>query len=359
MMKLTIDAAALRDALGHSVARTGVHELQHLALLEATGVAPMGQVSLTTMDFVQQVTTRTEAQVEEGGELAVDPKLLKSALLGLEGEVKITQDETGLQVSQGRCRSRIETVVGDPLKAFPLFDEEQAQPLPSMAAMWYAAIERVAYAAAKSDVRHYLNAVFIGRQQAIALSGHRGASTPLPSVPDDIELLIPEATVQRLLKALEGEKRVVLEVFRRGKDTPHALRMRSEGLDLTVKLVDGRYPNESTVIPKPKDVTAKATFSAPEARIAFERAAALDAKGVRIQSGDGVLRIAGEHTDDLVECAGGAQAFEVGINPAYVLDVIKAAGDDDVTWNFTAVDGRQLFTLGGREGEIHIIMPLR
>ncbi len=131
---------------------------------------------------------------------------------------------------------------------------------------------------------------------------------------------------------------------------------------LTTSLVDGQFPPFEDVIPRDTDRQMKAATA--DFLSAVRRASLVtteESKGVRLKFGKSGLVIssqspsAGESKVDF-PCKYEGPDFEIGFNPLYLTDGLKAVNDDEVSLEMTAANRPGL--IKGGSDFLYVIMPV-
>ena len=112
-------------------------------------------------------------------------------------------------------------------------------------------IDRSSFAMAQQDVRYYLNGMLMevtaDSLRAVATDGHRLATcvTEVSGLAETRQIILPRKGVLEMAKLLtDPEASVSLSL------SANHLRAQTEEFTFTSKLVDGKFPDYSRVIPK-------------------------------------------------------------------------------------------------------------
>ena len=110
--------------------------------------------------------------------------------------------------------------------------------------------DKTQFSMAQQDVRYYLNGLLLETERkklrAVATDGHRLALSEIElggNASRDEQIIVPRKGVLELNRLLDGEGDVELSL-----GTNH-IRVNLDGIRLTSKLIDGRFPEYSRVIP--------------------------------------------------------------------------------------------------------------
>jgi DNA polymerase-3 subunit beta len=229
-------------------------------------------------------------------------------------------------------------------------------------------IEKVYFAMAEQDVRYYLNGMLLeiknGNVFAVASDGHRMAVNKIKSLVNNeanMRVIVPRKGILELLRLLgDTDEQVTVLV-----GTNH-IRVTTEEVTLTSKLIDGRFPDYERIIPKGgKNVVVAHRESMREALL--RAAAVLNDKfrGVILNLSSHSLKISAsnpeqDEVEENLEVDYAGQALEISFNVKYLLDVVNVVQTALIRFTFidsnnsTRVEG-----VGEEEGAVYVIMPMR
>jgi DNA polymerase-3 subunit beta len=136
-------------------------------------------------------------------------------------------------------------------------------------------------------------------------------------------------------------------------------------LVFSVKLVEAQFPPYGQVIPKQSSRRLRASRAAlADALRAVSIAASEKTGGVRLLLGDGVVRIAsespgvGEGFDELPIDFDGSPV-QVGLNGKYLLDVLSALSEDEITIDLNGELDPIIVRPVGERSFLAVVMPMR
>jgi DNA polymerase-3 subunit beta len=219
---------------------------------------------------------------------------------------------------------------------------------------------------AQQDVRYYLNGLLIeatGKTlRAVATDGHRLALSEISlghKTAKDEQVIVPRKGVLELNRLLEteGELKVMLGASH--------IRVEKEGIRLTSKLIDGRFPEYSRVIPK--DPANVLTADRHLLRQALQRTAILSNekyRGVRLElSENSVVMHANnpeqEEAVETLEVEYSGAGMEIGFNVNYLLDALGAVESETVEVRVTDGNSSCLIVAPGDTSTKYVVMPMR
>ncbi|WHA40944.1 DNA polymerase III subunit beta [Agrobacterium larrymoorei] len=230
-------------------------------------------------------------------------------------------------------------------------------------------IGKVRYAIAKGDkTRPYFEGLLFNRLtdqriEFVSCDGKNLAAVRLDfeAVEDFPQIIVPTKTVDavaKLLSPLKSDCRININDFK--------ISFECEGLSLISKLVDGRYPEYSRLIPQrdPSFVRAdRDQFRRAIARTcAVTREASKDALKLSVSSDGLMLSLnsgVGESAAEPVEISYDGEAYEKGYNSAFLTKMLESISTPSVRMYGTDPSTGGHFTPDNDAAEDFIVMPMR
>ena len=323
-------------------------------------------LSLTATDLEVELVAEVGVDVSKDGEITVPGRKLHDICRALpEGttlECAVSGDR--LTVKAGRSRFTLSTLAATD---FPTVDEVAArQTIRVGQRALRGLIERTQFSMAQQDVRYYLNGMLVETQgellRAVATDGHRLALSELElgrKAEREDQVIVPRKGVLELARLLDGDEELELAI-----GTNH-IRVQRDGIRLTSKLIDGRFPEYGRVIPNDPPNVVKAERQV--FRQALQRAAILSNekyRGVRLEISAGSLVIQANNPEqeealETVEVDYAGEPLEIGFNVNYLLDALNAVDSEQVQIGMTDGNSSCLITAPGAERTKYVVMPMR
>jgi DNA polymerase-3 subunit beta len=229
-------------------------------------------------------------------------------------------------------------------------------------------LAQTGYAIAVNDPRHFLNGLCLDVQTerlvVVATDGHRLAlaNTPLADpVSEPLQVILPRKAVLELQRILdETESEITLTLSESACKV-----VVSEQYTLSSKLIDGRFPDYTSVIPHDPPYVVGVETSALKA--ALTQVAILSHekhRGARLSFSAGQVTVSSrnpEQEEAAVECAVdyAGEAFEIGFNINYLLEALAAVHTDTVYLKFNNPESSVLITPFDTEETKMVVMPMR
>lgn len=281
----------------------------------------------------------------------------KGAMVGIQVE------EQKAVVKSGRSRFQMPTM---PVEDYPSLENltfETVTALPT--ALLKGMIVSVEHAMAKQDVRYYLNGMlfeFTPKACTLAATdGHRLAIETCPEAECELEraLILPSKGVGELRKLLSDDGECLLSV------NPNHLRVELPGQRIFIsKLIDGKFPDYHRVIPRDNPLVVR--LSAETLLSSVQRVALVLEKtsGLALTLSENLLTLKArnsqlEESEEQLEVEYLGSNFEVGLNAHYLMEALKAMGDDEVQINASEPGNSLVLHPVGRESPRCVIMPMR
>lgn len=355
------------DFLGELVPMQGIVErkttipvISHLLLSTKDGE----NLHLAATDLDVSLTSRCEAEVREGGAIAVQAKKLIEIVRSLSApELLLVQEEPRvLSIRTPTSRFKLHGLAADDFPTLPSLSLDSAGGVPAVEIPFgdfRRMVSKVLFAVSAEESRFQLNGALVkvkqGALEIVATDGHRlalvekhqnglepvpppntanpaataTAASPAESGSGDNAVLVPRKALQELQR-LEGEG--TLE-FRRGE---HHLSFRLGRRELICRILEGSFPDYERVIAKDND--KKVVFERKLLAEAVQRAALMTsdrARAVRLQFGPDQLVISAVNADlgeavEEVACEYSGPEFRLGINPDYLSQFLAAVETDRV-----------------------------
>src|SRR5213083_1118870 len=349
---------------------SGIIERRHTlpilsnVLIERTTQA----LSFLATDIEIQITARSA--VMAGGDpraVTVGARKLVDILRALpeDTEVTLQQQDKRLLVKAGKSRFTLQTLPAEDFPRLARAAGEAARFVLSQKAL-RRLLGLVQYAMAQQDIRYYLNGLLMvvegGELKLVATDGHRLAFAALPltaNLPRQ-EAIVPRKTVVELAKLLaESDDEVRIEL------SPTQAGFSFGSIELVSKLIDGKFPDYTRVIPTQHKNRMQAERE--PLRQALQRAAILSNekfRGVRWVLTDGSLKIVSsnaeqEEANEEVEVKYAGDALDIGFNVNYLLDVLNNVAGNELECAFGDSSSRELNSYPSEKGFKYVVMPMR
>ena len=358
------------ELLGPLSAVTGIIERRHtLPILSNVLIErSAGALAFLATDIEIQITSRgTIEHAAEARAVTVGARKLVDILRALPdgAEVTLQQQDKRLLVRSGKSRFALQTL---PAEDFPRLAKPPGEvarfSLPQKGLRRLLGL--VQYAMAQQDIRYYLNGLLMVVEdktlKLVATDGHRlaYAATALEAKLPRQEVIVPRKTVLELAKLLadnDDEVRVELSA------TQASFSFGS--VELVSKLVDGKFPDYTRVIPEGHK--NRLSVGREALRQSLMRAAILSNekfRGVRWVLTDSNLKIVSSNTEqeeaeETLEVGYKGDALDIGFNVNYLLDVLNNVSGGEVECLFGDAASSALMSFPTEADFKYVVMPMR
>lgn len=321
----------------------------------------------TDLEIQIEAQLKTNPQTEEGLEaITISAKKLQEILRAIpdESDVNMEVQENKLLVKANKSRFSLQTLpaedfpgVTEQLTGAVKFEIEQGKLKRLLAS--------VQHAMAQQDIRYYLNGVLLVIEgdsiKLIATDGHRLAyiAEKLETEHPKKEVILSRKTVNELLKLLsESEDKLQLELAEK------QVRIIFSDIVLTSKVIDGKFPDYTRVIP---NHTNHLILNRMVILQALQRAAILSNekfRGVRLLLSEKNLQIISsnseqEEAQEDIETDYQGAALDIGFNVNYLLEGVNNINSQSVTLSFGDQNSSLLITLPDQSDYKYVVMPMR
>lgn len=325
--------------------------------------------SFTATDLEIQVKAdSSEVSLPQDFSITTSAKKLQDILRALPEGTKITldQQDSKILVKAGKSRFNLQCLPAEDFPKFPTSDRAEQKVEISQKTL-RDLLNQVQFAMAQQDIRYYLNGMLLvlrGEEiKAIATDGHRlsyAAGKLDNSTGIDAEVIVPRKTILELLRLLaDSDDKVSIEISK------SQINFKFKEISLNSKVVDGKFPDYTKVIP----AAYHNTFSVDRVALlqALQRAAILSNekfRGVRmVLTQDSIRAISSnseqEEAQEELEIKYSGEPIDIGFNVSYLLDVLNNVVTPQIECSFGDSNSSGVFTIPGNDSFKYVVMPMR
>ncbi len=326
-------------------------------------------LSLTSTDMELEIIATLPVKVDEPGTIAIPARKLSDFCRTLQGDaiISLNSKDNKAVVRAGKSRISLATLPSDD---FPNSEgADYSDEISLKQADLKALLDETSFAMASQDVRYYLNGLLFEREddqlRAVATDGHRlafGSLTADDKTAEKHSIIIPRKAVIELGRLLEDSDTPVKMAF-----SSQQIKVELNNIHFTSKLIDGQFPNYERVIPLSNDNDKVVIANRDELRQALSRVAILSSdkqRSVRINLEKSLLKATvtnqeQETAEEELSVDYKGDELEIGFNNGYLLDLLGAIDDQNVTLTFSADGGSLLVTPDSSDDRQYVVMPMR
>lgn len=325
------------------------------------------ELSVTGTDLEVELVAKVTLDAGVPGEVTVPARKLLDIVRSLpEGnDVKLEANGDKVVIRSGRSKFTLSSL---PASEFPDIDEWEAEVSFDLArGDLKHLMERTHFSMANQDVRYYLNGMLFevndNQLRTVATDGHRLAMSGIELEQSGLpqrQVIVPRKGITELMRLLESDDQPVQVSIGQNH-----IRVRTDGMTFTSKLLDGRFPDYRRVLPQGGDKVVVADRDV--LRSACSRASILSNekfRGVRVNLVAGELALTAnnpeqEQAEEVIEVEYQGEALEVGFNVTYVLDVLNAIPGEQVKFTLTDSNSSALVEDNADDSALYVVMPMR
>jgi DNA polymerase-3 subunit beta len=280
-------------------------------------------------------------------------------------DITLTIEDTKVLLECGRSRFTLLTL---PAKDFPGLDDIDALhefTIPQNALK--SLIDKTSFAMAQQDVRYYLNGILVelstGLIKLVATDGHRLALSEYKvdiELSTDKQIIIPRKGVMELSKLLNSSNLPVKLTL-----SQNHIKLQSDELSFTSKLIDGKFPDYNRVIPT--DSNKLMTVSRQLLKQSMSRISILSNekyRGIRLTLTTGNLAIQAnnpdqEEAEEELEVNYSESEVEIGFNVTYIIDVLNVLTSEEVQVKLKDSNSSCIISDSNDPSSLYVVMPMR
>jgi DNA polymerase-3 subunit beta len=329
--------------------------------------ATENSLTLTATDLEIELVSQVAMVIDQPGEITVPARKLLDICKSLPNEamIKFSVKDTKALVQSGRSRFSLATL---PAADFPALDNiSSVYEFEIAQKTLNDIIDKTAFAMAQQDVRYYLNGLMLeissNYLRAVATDGHRLAYCEKETTADiaDIkQVILPRKGVLELVRLLDNSD----DIAKITLGNNH-LKVEFNGLRLTSKLIDGRFPDYNRVIPT--DGNNVISADRDQLRQALIRASILyneKYRGIRLILEKDLIKLQAQNPDQEeadvdLEVDYNGDDIEIGFNVNYMLDVLNVTQSNTVNAALRDSNSSFLLTYPDQDDCKYVIMPMR
>ena len=326
-----------------------------------------GEMTLTGTDLEIEVIAKIRRSDNADLEMTLPARKLFDICRALPAgaEIRIKKEGEKAVVKSAKSRFVLATV---PVTDFPYIQVSQwEQALTIKQNDLKRLFEQTHFCMAQQDVRYYLNGLLFElvdkKLRAVATDGHRMAVSELPLekiAKAERQIIVPRKGIQEMMRLLKDDDTLVEVQF----GTNH-LRAQTEDLVFTSKLIDGRYPDYTKVIPHSQSKLLH--LPREPFRETLSRVAILSSekyRGVRLSLSNKALRVTAhnpeqEEAQEEVSADYSGEDMEIGFNVNYMIEAISALNSEQIIFGLNDPNSSCTLTSPDTRYPQYVIMPMR
>ena len=365
-MNIKIDRELLINPLGTI---SGIVEKRHALPILSNLLLEnqQGNLKFTATDLEMQISTHIKTKLSEDFQTTISARKLFDITRALpeKSNIDIQIEETKVIVKAKKSRFNLQTL---PAKDYPVMkkDENETVELKLSQKIFKQLLKQVDFAMAQQDIRYYLNGLFIEIKEKniniVGTDGHRLSFTSaiLKEPSKNIQVIVPRKTIVELVKLLGDTDDLIHINF-----TNNQVNFKFNDIDLITKVIDGKFPDYSRVIPEGH--TNVFNINRELLLDAMLRASILSNdkyRGIRMVVEENNLKLVSnnsehEEAEEELEIVYKGEKIDIGFNVTYLIDVLTNIQSDQLSIAFSDSSSSCLVTIPKNKEYKYVVMPMR
>ena len=365
-MNIKIDRELLINPLGNV---SGIVEKRHALPILSNLLLEnqQGNLKFTATDLEMQISTHIKTKLSEDFQITISARKLFDITRALpeKSNIDIEIEETKVTVKAKKSRFNLQTL---PAKDYPVMkkDENETIELKLSQKIFKQLLKQVDFAMAQQDIRYYLNGLLIEIKEKniniVGTDGHRLSftSTTLKESSKNIQVIVPRKTIVELVKLLSDTDDPINIGF-----TNNQVNFKFNDIDLITKVIDGKFPDYSRVIPEGH--TNIFNIDRESLLDAMLRASILSNdkyRGIRMVVEENNLKLISnnsehEEAEEELEIVYKGEKIDIGFNVTYLIDVLTNIQSSQLSIAFSDSSSSCLVTIPKNKEYKYVVMPMR
>ena len=370
-MELTIERDIFLKALGHAYGiiekKTTLPILSNI-MLEAKNSRI--KITSTDLDIIYSEEIPSETITKEGS-TTTSASVLYDILRKLEPNSKVElslQGANKLRLISGNSKFNLLCISSD---NFPLSDETTEQNSFEVSSQdLLKLLNKTKISISNDETRHYLNGIYLHKINesetsfllGVATDSHRLSSSKIKidSTTKFEPIILPKKTIFQLISLLEQKTKNIKISNNKSK-----IKFEIDNGLLISKVIDGRFPDYTKVVPKDNDKILKIKLNEFKNSIDRVTTVSTDRKeGVKMNISQDLLQLSvnspssGEGVENL-KINFNSDNLSISFNGRYLIDIASQIEDESIIINLKDPGSPALIKDLSDTNSFHVIMPMK
>ncbi len=370
-MEFTINRDILLKSLGHAYGviekKTALPILSNI-LIEAK--ASKIKITATDLDIIYSEEISIE-KIEKEGATTTSASILYDILRKLETNAPVNiilENQNKLKLTSNNSKFNLLCISPD---NFPLSEEDISQKTFEVSSLQVLKLlNKTKISISNDETRHYLNGIYLHKTKienktflsGVATDSHRLSSSSLEidENTDFDSIILPKKTIYQLISLLEQDTKVVKISNNKSK-----IKFEMNNGVLISKVIDGRFPDYSKVVPTNNEITLQLKLS--EFKNSIERVTTVSSdrkEGLKmIISKDSLqLTVNSPNSGEGIETLSAkfnAPDMTISFNSRYLIDLASQIENELVLINLKDSGSPVLIKDLSDKNSFHVVMPMK
>ena len=370
-MEFTINRDIFFKSLSHAY---GIIEKKTtLPILSNVLIATEGskvKITATDLDIIYSVVIPLQ-ELKKEGSTTTSASVLYDILRKLEADTKVEftlQSTNKLKLVSGNSKFNLLCISPD---NFPLSDEDIKQNTFEVSSKkMLKLLNKTKISISNDETRHYLNGIYLHKVNlenksflsGVATDSHRLSCSSLEIEPDTNfeSIILPKKTIFQLISLLEQGTNAIKISNNKAK-----IKFEIDSGVLISKVIDGRFPEYSKVIPKDNDKTLQIKLNEFKHSIERVTTVSMDRKeGLKMMIAKDSLQLSvnspnsGEGTEN-ISAKFNSTNMNISFNSRYLLDITSQIENDSIVIYLKDSGSPVLIKDLSDKNSFHVVMPMK
>ena len=310
-------------------------------------------------------------EIKKEGSTTTSASVLYDILRKLKSNVKVELTLQGINKLKLTSENSKFNLLCLPPDNFPLSDEDIKQKTIEIASnKLLKLLNKTKISISNDETRHYLNGIYLHKIKlenksflcGVATDSHRLSSSSLEIEPDiEIEsIILPKKTIFQLISLLEQSKNSI-----KISNSKSKIKFEMDSGILISKVIDGRFPDYTKVIPKNNDKVLEVKLD--EFKNSIERVTTVSSdrkEGLKMSISKENLLLSvnspnsGEGTES-VNAKYNSNDLSISFNSRYLIDIASQIENEKIIINLKDPGSPVLISDFSDKNSFHVVMPMK
>lgn len=214
------------------------------------------QIVIASTNLELAATTSIGAKITKPGSITVPAKLVSEFVSNLPGGIiELSTKGTALKLHSGGYISTLNGIEADEFPELPTIDEKTSVHYTISSQDFKQAITQTIFTCSNDVTRPVLTGVywysFEGWLYLVGTDGYRLAERRLVETKSEVAAIVPTSTLHEVLRAISDSTEEIDILFDETQ-----VRFRIDEVEITSRLIDGKYPDYKKLLPQNTDPVA-------------------------------------------------------------------------------------------------------
>lgn len=323
-----------------------------------------GRLLLAATNLEIAITEYIGAKIVSDGSITLPAKLFTEYINNLpKGTISLELEGSRLHINADNYHSTINGLAADEFPALPEISQPAELKLP--ANLLKRSISQTTLTASHDDTRPVLTGVYVhsfeGFLYLAATDGYRLSEKRLTDIAQEVAVIIPASALNDVVRVMSDDCEEVSLLI----DEQQA-KFRMNDIEVTSRLIDGKFPDYRQLIPKQTDISFTAAkdelsrITKIASLFARDSGGSITIKTDTTQSRISIHSLAsqlGENTSEIQTVPTGDG--QVTLNSRYVIEALGTLDGNQVVFGFSGKLAPCVLCAAKDDSYQHIIMPLK